>query len=511
VSRGLAAAALAVAALGASACRNEVPPPPLDLTVAYEAPVATLDPREAVDTVSHAVLSNVYESLVDFDHEMSLRPLLAVSWTTPEPGLWVFRLREGVRDHAGRPLVAEDVALALEAARAESSPLHDRLGTVTRVEAAGPAEVRLRTSAADPLLAYRLATVLIAPPTGTPGRPRPGTGPFRLVRSGDDGVEVEAFAGYWGRRPVVRRARFVHVTPGADTTETVRREAVDLLRYVPEAHADEASALPGYRLVEGPSLRAVYAWMDSRPAPAPSRNPFADRRVRRAVSLAVDRAELVARLRGHGLALSQLVPPGIIGHEAGEPVPGPEPSAAQRLVAEAGFERGFATPLAFVGGLEPFAESIRDDLGLADIRVALRKTAWPELMAGWRSGRLPFFLASWRFETGEASLFLAECVRSRRGALSWNAGYADPEVDTLIDALLGSRDGTARDRRLAGLVRRLREEAPLVPLVARRDLYLVREGLAWSPRLDGRIRLAGVGPARAPTSRVRRARQRGGE
>ncbi|HEX9187408.1 MAG TPA: ABC transporter substrate-binding protein, partial [Vicinamibacteria bacterium] len=367
MSRGLRAAGLAIAALGASACPREVPPPPFDLTVAYEAAVATLDPREAVDTVSHAVLANVYESLVDFDDEMSLRPLLAVSWTTPEPGLWVFRLREGVRDHDGRPLVAEDVALALEAARGEGSPLHDRLGTVTRVETAGPAEVRLRTGQSDPLLAYRLATVLIAPPTGTPGRPLPGTGPYRFVRSGEGGVEVEAFAGYWGGRPAVRRARFVHVTPGAGTTATIRQEGIDLLRYVPEAHADEASALPGYRLVEGASLRALYAWIDSRPAPAPSRNPFADRRVRRAISLAIDRAELVARLRGHALALSQLVPPGIIGHEAGEPMPGPEPSAAQRLVAEAGFERGIETSLAFVGGLEPFAESIRDDLALAGI------------------------------------------------------------------------------------------------------------------------------------------------
>src|ERR1700712_1822970 len=68
-----------------------------------------LDLRQGTDAQSERVGAMIYDALVRKDEHYNLQPWLATSWERPDALTWVFHLRDGVRFHDGKPLMAEDV------------------------------------------------------------------------------------------------------------------------------------------------------------------------------------------------------------------------------------------------------------------------------------------------------------------------------------------------------------------------------------------------------------------
>ncbi|HET7293962.1 MAG TPA: ABC transporter substrate-binding protein [Vicinamibacteria bacterium] len=479
-----AAVPIAAAAALAWACQRSGPLTDT-LRIAHEADVSTLDPVDASDHISISVLSNVYDPLVDLDPSLKLVPGLAVSWTTPEPKTWVFRLRQGVPTHDGGVLGAEDVRASIERARtAPTSSLRTLLAAIESVEVPSPGMVRIRTREPDPLLAVRLVSVYVSPGGGA-SAPL-GSGPYRFVRRAPGLVELEAFPDHWRGRPSVARVRFVPVPPGPRTLEALEREDVDVLRWVPEELTDRVAALPGVRVERHPSLRALYLWM----GPAGG-SPFADARVRRAVSLAIDRDALAARIGSGNAPLWTFVPRLVYGHIPGHRLIA-DALAARRLLAEAGHARGLDVPLVHAAGGERIAQAVSDALAGSGIRARPEAMEWPAMRALWQGGRLPLFIGSWRFEAIEASLFIRDCVHTRSPATekSWNPGFSSARLDGLIEENFRLFDDEARYEHFDRLWAAMADEMPLVPLVERLDVYAVRSRVRWAPRGDGNLRVA---------------------
>jgi peptide/nickel transport system substrate-binding protein len=461
------------------------------LTVAHEAEVASLDPLTASDTIANSVLSNIYDPLVDYDSGMRIAPALAVSWSTPDERTWLLQLRRGVRFHDGHPLTAADVKLCLDRARSDpASALRDRLTTLESVEAVGAHSVRIRTTVPDPLLLTRLVPVLVTPPgSGARLAVRPiGTGAYRFVLRNDRVIEMESYPGYWRGRADFGRVRFVTVEPGEGTQAALRGEGLQVLRWVPEALVRSIEAIPSVRVERHSSLRAVYLWMNSQ-ADVNRRNPLSDVRVRKAIAMAIDRQRLVEQLYGQATALNQVVPPGVVGHVPGLAELGPDPAGAKRLLAESQLKEDLTIDLAHAPGAESLAEVVRRDLARVGIRARPVPLKWPEMLASWRSARLPLFIASWRFEDGEPSLFFRECLASRGvgEAIAWNPGFSDPGVDALIRENFSLFDEPERVAQFEQLARAALEKMPLVPLFVRVDLYAVAGKVEWQPRMDGRL------------------------
>lgn len=444
-----------------------------------------LDPTLAAEAATQSALANVYDSLVAFDSEMRLQPALATSWTTPDDHSWVFNLRPGVRFHDGSPLTAADARDGLLRARNDvASRLKGRLASIESVTAEGTSTLRVRTVRPDPLLLTRLAYILIAP------RPPLGTGAYAVERWEPGRVlQLRAFGDHWRGRPAIARVDFVPLPSAEERIGALRRREVELLRSVPRHLAGEVQALRGFRLLARAGLVVNFLWFDSRPGPG---NAFADPRVRRAVALAVDRRRLVADVGGRSEPLFQLVPQGVFGHVEDPPIVGNDPAEARRLLAEAGHPGGLDVVLVTGPGAstEPLLTSLGRMLGAAGLRVKPEVREWPRMISDWAGMRIPFFVAGWRFETGEASSFLRDCLATpdpATGGAGCNPGYANPALDKVlaqIDDAPG--DNLRRDgyKELAALAAR---EMPLVPLFRAEDLYAAVEGVRFSPRLDGRV------------------------
>jgi peptide/nickel transport system substrate-binding protein len=283
----------------------------------------------------------------------------------------------------------------------------------------------------------------------------------------------------------------------------LREGRVDVLRYVPEGRADEVDALPGVRLLARPGLLTYYLMFDSRPGKGGPPNPFADRRVRQALSLAIDREAILRKLRGRGLPAEQLVQPGVFGHLTGLPPLAHDPQRARRLLAEAGYPDGFEVTLLHraLPTVEQVVASVRDMLGAIGVKVRLAAPDWKEVVEGWQQARLGFFYAGWRFETGDAWGFLRDVIQTRdpeRGSGTMNPGFSDPRLDRLIEEnglILGEAN---RLRQYSELMQVALQEMPIVPVYHRLNLYGVADRVRWEPRLDGRMLAAEMRWADAP-------------
>lgn len=467
------------------------------LRLAQPADLYSLDPDAAADAQSRSILCNIYEALVEFDRELHVLPALAVSWSAPDDRTWVFELRRGVRFHDGRSFTAADVKFSLERVGGYPPQEPDPVAAISAVEVVDEHHVRLRTLRPDPLLLNRLTQLLVVPGGQTALDSRPiGTGPYRLVRRGPGRLELEAFPDHWRGRPSVGRVSFSAVAE-ADAARVLRSREVDLYRLLPGSARPLVDSLPGYRAVGRPGLAMTYLWFRCTPAEG-RRNPFADPRVRRAVSLALDRAEIVRRLGGHDVQADQLLPKGVFGFMPKWPPPPFSLQRARELLRGAGYGDGFETGLAHAAGdsQRALAGAVREMLAPIGIRVAPEELSWVQILEGRRDQRLGFYALSWTFDDADAWTFLMASLHSRRGPgdlRSTNPGYSNADLDRLIEESSEAPGAEELLRRYQAIVNLAMVELPILPVYSRYDLYAVSERVAFEPRLDGKLVVAEMG------------------
>jgi peptide/nickel transport system substrate-binding protein len=424
----------------------------------------------------------MYEALAGLDSDAHIVPVLAESWSEDGDRTWVFSIRHGVRFHDGAELTASEVKRAIE--RSLQSPrLRRWLEPVDGLTVNGEHELRITTHRSEPLLIDRLAQVLIARPGGAAGRFFVGTGPYRpVVWKKGERLQLEAFGDYWRGRPAIDRVVFVAVaTPGEERAHLSRAE-VDIQRLatdlvLPASHTEVTRA----------SLGCVYLWFDSQTG------PFSDRRVRQAVSFAIDRDGLAPMLGEAAVPLHQLMSPAVFGYDDELAKIPHDRAKARQLLEQAGLGKGFDVALTYVPGgsiTAAVAERIQRFLGEIGIRARLETTSWDDLVARWEARRLPFFLSGWSFQSGDAFGFYFDCLATRRvaaGAGAFNPGFSSPRFDRLIAEQASTFEAASRLTHYRELAIAGREEMPIVPLYWPRVSYAVAKGLRWKPRLDGGI------------------------
>jgi peptide/nickel transport system substrate-binding protein len=484
---------VAGALLFGSACG--FPTPGRVVRIAHESKLpSALDPAVVPDATAASLYANFFEGLATFDAEMRVVPALAVGWVSLDDRTWLFEIRGGVRFHDGAPLTALEVKRSLERERdASGSTVARHLAGIRRTEVVDERHLRLVTENADPLLVERLTHVLIGRESRAPdGTVRVvGTGPYHPLRWGPRGtLEARAFGGHWHGVPPIEWATFLSGDEPGRMREWVEKGEVDALRWTGPAAGGRAS--PTMRVISRPSLGCLYLWFNAiTRGEVP--NPLSDRRVRQAISLALDRKALCSSLAGKAAPAGQLVPEGVFGHVPGLPDPAFDPDAARKLLVEAGHGHGLAASLTYAEGgsvTSTVAETIRAMLAAAGIRLELDRREWRSVVEDWRAGRLAFLLSGWLFEDNDAYTFLADCIETRdatRGSGLFNVGFSNPALDQGIRDLAQVFDADARLARFDRLMRAAMEQVPLVPLCTPEISYAVSSRLKWQPRLDGAV------------------------
>lgn len=349
------------------------------LIVAQSADPTSLNPNRFGSTNDRNIITNIYDTLVEFDLETyEIVPSLATEWTTSEDGLvWTFTLREGVTFHDGTPFGAEDVVVSVERAMdPESGRTTSLLTRVDEVVAVDDQTVEIRLNEPDRILLSTLVDVYISPrdPDIDLGETPIGTGPFKfVVWDRNQQVEVERNDEFWQEGlPYLDGVEFRTVPDGTVQSLQIRTGEVDMLADTPlgEIATLQSAGLQILSPVEGFNSGLYHFHINTR------RDPWTSEPLRQAVSNAVDRNALSQSLFGFMQVISNPM-------EANAAFFNPDaPSynerdleAATALVAEAGFSDRVDGGEMIVCGLgfqfETLAQAVQNQLAEAGIDITI--------------------------------------------------------------------------------------------------------------------------------------------
>lgn len=443
--------------------------------------------------------------LLRYDRKLGYEPALAHAWEVLGDTGAIMRLRRDVRWHDGRPTSAHDVVFTFERAKdtLTAFPDADQFTHWTDAEAVDSFTVRFRFSphaeplAGLPFLPIMPRHLLDSIPANRLAQAsfnqRPvGNGPFRFVeyRAKDRWVfeSNPDFPAALGGRPYLDRLVWRVIPDGPAQVIEARTGGADL---VLAPLADNFAALDaeaGLRGIVRPGQQYGFVGWNSR------RRPFNDARVRVAMSLAIDRQQMIDVLRGgHGeLAIGPVFP----GHWAYngrlEPLPY-RPDSARTLLERAGMRDADGDGILELQGGKAFvielkypassglnrglAELIEHQLAKVGVRVRLRPTDFQVMIGDITSPERNFDavlmgLAS-DFNLDVRDLFHTAAL----GGPYQFASYSNPEVDRLLDEVEVLVDRAQAKPRWDRLQEILREEQPWSFLYYFPDLYVASERL----------------------------------
>jgi peptide/nickel transport system substrate-binding protein len=443
--------------------------------------------------------------------------------------VWEFKLRPGVKWHDGRDFTADDVAFTIQRApNVPGSPggFGGFLRAIQRVEVVDPLTVRFHTARPHPLLPTELASVaVISRHAGegastedyNSGKAAIGTGPYRFVayRAGDRTELARNDAYFRGPEPWARvNYRFIG-NDGARTAALLAGD-VDVIDQVSSTDIAKLKRDPKVTLSEIQGLRMIYLAPDrSRRGNLPfvtdnegkpiANNPFDDQRVRRALSIAINRQALSERImEGTASPTGQWLPEGTFGYNPQVTPPQFDADAAKKLLAEAGYPNGFRLTLHSPNDRYPndakAAQAVAQMWSRIGVRTEVEALPWSSFSA--RSNRQEFAirLTGWGSVTGEASYALVNIMgtfdREKRTGAS-NAGrYSNPDLDTLTARAASTIDDKARERLLQEAVKMAMDDVAIIPLFQLVNIWAQKRGLTYEARMDERTLAMAVRPAK---------------
>jgi peptide/nickel transport system substrate-binding protein len=452
LGRAVAAVGFVTTALAVSSCDGgRAVPIGGTAVVVYPGAPRVANPLVAADAYSLEVArSLLFLSLLEHGPDLALRPRLAESWDADGDTAAVFRLRRDVRWTDGAPTTAYDVAFTVERALdpATGYPNRGQLEHVRDVVAVDSFTVRARfhpvRGAIDPiaLLPVLPRHVLDTVPANGMQHAhfnmRPVTnGPFAVgeVRARDRWAFVanEAFPESLGGRPRLDRVVWRAVPESAAQIAELRAGDADVVVGVRHDAFERLGSAEGIRAMERPTLSyAAIAWNGRRP-------PLDDPRVRRALTLAMNRAGMVQALRGgHGQLAAGPVPPDHWAHsDRLEPLPY-DPEAANAELAAALGGRPLRFTLLIPAGSDfnrDLAQVIQADLARVGVTADLRALEFATLVQ-IITGPARDFDAVLLALDADARLDLRSLFHS--GAMDGPfqvAGYSNPALDSVLDAI----------------------------------------------------------------------------
>ncbi|TVQ38900.1 MAG: ABC transporter substrate-binding protein [Geminicoccaceae bacterium] len=513
-------AAAAALALGAASAQAET------LTIGLSSEPSAADPHFHNLGPNNQLRRHIFESLIEQDENQLLTPALAVSWEPLDETTWRFDLREGVRFHDGQPFDAQDVVWTLcRIPNVADSPSSFELYTkaIVGVEILDPLTLILQTEGPYPLLPTEVSTwgIIKAPddaqdlvfdPEGcdyagtwpetgefNTGALANGTGPYKLAQfTRGDRIVLEANPDYWGDAPAFERVVLRPITSDGPRVAALLAGDVDFIENPPLQDLPRLRDNPNTEVVQGLSNRVIYLHMDQYLDDTPGisgvdGNPLKDRRVREALSLAVNREAIVDRLMGGvAVAAGELLPPSMFGaNPDAQPTPF-DPDRARALLAEAGYPNGFrvvlGTPNDRYINDDRIAQAIAQMWARIDIETEVDAMTASVFFSRRNNYDFSIYLAGWGSGTGEMSSPLVSLVATRdaeRGMGGTNRGrYSNPEMDAVVIEALRTVDADARAALLQQASRMVMEDFGILPLHFEVTPWAFRQGLAYTPRAD---------------------------
>ena len=424
----------------------------------------TLNPLTATDAYSSRIDSFVRDTLIERDNRtLEWKPKMAESWEiSPDRRQFTFHLRDGIRWHDGVPLTIDDIVYSYQKIMdpaVDAPHLRVYYQDIEKVEKVGERAVRFTYRRPYFMALEFCGTMPILPKhlfdngedfnRHSQGRAPIGMGPYRFV-SWETGKKIVLVRNedYWGqkigRMPAVKEIDFKIISEDTVALQILKKGGLDLaslrpiqwVRQTSSAKFNERFAkyqfnTPGYSFI---------GWNLSRPY-------FSDKKVRRAITMLVNRQEILEKLN---FGLGRVVTGPFYfeskdyNHSV-ETIPY-DPEGAKRLLAEAGWKDHDGDGLLDKDGIpfrftflipsgrrfaERLASILKEDLQKVGIDLQIRQIEWALFVKNLSDRKFDAVTLGWVFGVEQDPYQVWHSSQVGKG--SNFVGFANSEADRLIE------------------------------------------------------------------------------
>lgn len=483
--------------------------------------ILTMDPHAQNEGLTNTISSYVYEPLVAYDQHFKIVPGLAVSWEQPAPTIWRFALREGVKFHDGIPFTANDVVFSIQRARGPASRFKVYVNSIVDARRVDDLTVELVTSSPNPILLRQLTNVFImsrawaekhnavtpheASTTGTSlaAHHANGTGPYKLESHEAEGSTIfTEYADWWNKRQKIGNVSKVVYTPIKQDTARAMALLSGDIDFVLDPAAQYLGRLRQQaKVVESNEYRTLFLGFDQKSpelkyANVKGKNPFADLRVREALYRAIDTTHIKKFvMRGAASPTGTMIAPQVHGwtESLNRRVPH-DPDKARALLKEAGYPNTLEFTLDCPNNRYMNDEAICQAIVSMWSKVGVKATLnalpssayFPKLQAYDTSA----YLLGWGVPTFDALYTLQSLIHSpgegADGAFNLS-GYANPDVDALIDQIKTELDPAVRDEAIHKALTLHANDFGHIPLHNQIIPWAMRKNVHAVHRADNRL------------------------
>lgn len=440
-----------------------------------------LDPQKTTAYFSFEVLENVFDTLVEPDENLEMKPAVAQSWTvSPDQLTWTFRLRQGVTWHDGSPFTADDVVYSYRRIIDQQLANVDKFSAVTDVTATDPATVRITVKQPTPNLLTNLGgfkgMAIVQRKNVESGQiaTHPvGTGPFSFVsqKSGDS-ITLKANPTYWAGAPKVSGVTFRFISQPSTALSALQAGEIDWTDSIPAQRVAQLKGDDSLRLAVTASNDYWYLALNEAKA------PWNDVRVRQAIAYAIDRDAIVhATSYGTAVANQLAIPEGNPWYTPYDTY-SRDIDKAKGLLREAGATPKDLDMLVTTEYPETVtaAQIIADNLAPLGITVNIRTVDFATWLDEQNSGHFDMLMMGWLGNIDPDDFYYAQ--HHTKGTSNAQK-FSNREVDRLLDAGRVETDRNARADDYAKAATRIADEVSYI--------YLYNPSViqAWTTQLSG--------------------------
>ena len=470
------------------------------ITVAYQNDIATLDPAIGYDWQNWSIIKSLFSRLLDYEPgTTNLVPDLATEMPkiSADGMTFEFNMRDDVKFHNGRLLVADDVKYSIERAVnpktqspgagffASIEGFDDasagKSTNISGITVNSPTSITFKLSRPDAtflhVMAINFASVVPkedAEKFGPDfGKNPVGSGAFKFTSWAlGQKLTIDKNADYY--REGLPKLDQINFEVGVDPTVALQRlknNEVDVLgdsipaaNYIAEKENSDNEGL----IIEGGQLQTGYVTLNVKI------KPLNNVKVRQAVNHAIDKDRIVQILNGRADAANQPLPPSMPGYDTGYKGFAYDVAKAKALLAEAGLANGFSTEL-WTSNTDPnprIAQSIQEDLAKVGIKASIKSLAQANVIEAGGSGKAPMVWSggmAWIADFPDPSNFwgpILGCGGAVPGGWNWSQ-YCNKTLDAdavKADAMTDPAKAAERQKLWGSVFTRAMDEAPWVPI-----------------------------------------------
>ncbi len=411
------------------------------LTYATTADIASLDPRNATSTITAAMISQVFSTLVKTDAEHQIVCDAAESYEIIDDSTYKFTLKKGIKFHDGEELTSEDVKYTLDTIREEGATYKLKSDfSFMYCEPIDDYNLYIKTDEPNASTLLRLNYIKIIPKHYVEEvgdeefNLNPiGSGPFKVVEwKKDETVTLEAFDEYFEGKPEIDKMVAKVIPEASARIAALEAGEVDLIGGITTSQVERLKAVPNLEVVTRDTVRTAYYTMNTL-----QDGPLKDVRVRQAINMAIDRDVLVdGVLDGYAEPAYSLALPFFEGFDANVPTYQYDPEGAKKLLAEAGYADGLEVEIggAFSGQSNgtDIAQTISAQLAEVGITATILEKDNDLVKEEYQAGTTSD-LTSMSFGGPYNNInLITKCVL---GTGERYSAWSDPECDELIHAM----------------------------------------------------------------------------